>query len=194
MGLRFNPRPIARYDQSLLPVINENFLQLQRLLGQIPTESVGATAPDNPYLGQPWVDTNTWTLRIWDGSRWMPDSVPFVPVLTQGVVLSKTSHYSEYVRTTNRVEWEFTYTITSAGTAAQPFILSLPFTAANINSITGWFNYLDQGNTNFGGTIIPQTTTAVFLQPAGANNVLGPFSGIAAANTDVLRGHIVMKV
>lgn len=194
MGLRFNPQPIARYDQSLLPVLSSNFEQLKRLLAQIPTESIGTDPPENPYLGQPWVDTNSYTIRVWDGTRWLPDSVPFVPVITQNVAISKTSHYSEYTRTTNRIEWEFTFTLTTAGTAGQPIVMTLPFTTSNINSITGWFNYLDIGNTNFGGVVIPNTTSSVFFQPAGANNILGPFGGIGVANGDVLRGHIVFKV
>lgn len=195
MGQRFNPRPVPRFDQSLIPSVNENFQQLVRLLANIPTETVSATAPDNPYLGQIWVDTSSsYIVRVWDGTRWQPDYVPFAgSVLSQGVTLSKTSHVSEYVKNGKDVFWGFTFTITSAGTASSVVQLTLPFAAADVNGVWGTFNLLDIGNTNWGGLCFANTTTSIVFQPASANNSLGPFGAYAAANGDVLRGFVRYK-
>lgn len=127
MGQRFNPQPIARYDQSLLPALNQNFEQLSRLLASIPTESIGPTAPDNPYVGQQWVDTNTFTIKVWTGSAWLPDLwTTFTPAISQGATLTKTIGSSRYEKRGRTVNFAAHWNITSAGTAGSQFLCTLP--------------------------------------------------------------------
>lgn len=194
MGQRFNPRPIARYDQSLIPVLNDNFEQLKRLLASIPTESIGATAPDSPYVGQSWYDTNTLSMKFWNGTGWS-SWTSFTPVISQSVVLTKTVNYSKYKIIETQLTWVFDFSITSAGTAGQNVLMSCPLNAVQAQAISGSFSWTDNGTEILTG--VPQGTalaTVQFLPGKGVNS-LG-ISGLAggAANGDRLTGLIIYEL
>lgn len=194
MGLRFNPKPTPRFDQSLVPVVSENFLQLARLLAQIQTESIGASPPENPYVGQSWYDTADLTMKWWNGTGWST-WVAFTPAITQSVTLTKTINYSKYTIEGLKLTWIFDFTITSAGTAGQIVSMTLPLAAASVNGINGVSSYIDTGARNYGCNVFPQSTTAITGYPMDGNNLLGAF-GIAggAANTDQYRGMVVYEL
>lgn len=131
MGQRFNPVPIARYDQSLLPVLNGNFTMLARLLASIPTESIGPTAPDNPYPGQTWIDTATYTLRVWNGSAWTKGPFAnYTATVVQGVTLTQSGAYNRFRREGNMVSGMFSVPITSTGTNGAAVTIGVPVNAA----------------------------------------------------------------
>ncbi len=184
MGLRFNPKPTPRFDQSLVPVINENFNRLAILLASITTEHIGATAPENPYPGQLWIDTNTYSVRVWDGSNWNPRYIGFTPTINQSVTLTKTLVYSKYKKEGPEVKIRSHWNITSAGTAGQQIIHTLPFTSlvAGNSSVGSGFYY--NGAVNIPVVVYMPTTTTVGFLRCDNGNELG--AGTTAANGHAL--------
>lgn len=186
MGLRFNPRLIPRFDQSLLPFLNENFQQLARLLGQVPSETISTVPPENPYLGQSWYDSGTNQIKYWNGSSWQPgDWINYTPAISQGVLLAKTvATESAYQRSGKTITFQTHLNITSAGTAGQPFNISLPVSnvAAGNRYIGGGFYY--NGAINILLAIYCTSATGIQLISVVTGGDLG-------AGTTAAAGHAV---
>lgn len=186
MGKRFLPRPIARYDQSLLPVLNENFQLLSRLLAEVPTETIGSTAPDDPYVGQGWFDTTKLMMKWWDGTNWTPDKpwTAFTPVTSQGVALSKNLTYSGYDKQGRTVDFHCLAGFTSSGTSGQDLIVTLPFTATVAsNRVIGSGHVFNGGNV----TVLPYLTSTTQLRFMKTSN--GAAYGSGGAPEQILNTH-----
>lgn len=194
MPLNFTPNLIPKFDSGLLRYINENFQSLKRLLASAPVETISATAPSNPYIGQPWYDTGDKVLKSWSGTKWTPGwDTTYVPTLTQTGAVAKTTAYSAYYEDGKDVYFEALLQPTGAGTAGGTVVVSLPFTAASAGSrAVGSGFYADaSANANYSlMAYLPTTTTLSFIT-AGTAAAPAIFGSIQAARPGFLAGEAI---
>jgi hypothetical protein len=134
------------------------------------------------------------TLGAWD---------PYVPTLTQGVTVTKTSN-SAYFRAGRMVIAQFGLSITSAGTTNNPISVGLPVPGKAFGSLDscGTFVYYDVGATVQNGVASFASATALWFRVGGVSQspVLGQTGGslpgpgaIAAAAGDYLGGLVIYE-
>jgi hypothetical protein len=118
----------------------------------------------------------------------------YTPTVTQGVEVTKTVTYSEYIQIGKTVIWKFRLDLTSAGTATAAVVLSLPVTAETQSCHGGGFWYdASSGNPYSGIVIIPASSTSVnFLVTSALQaNVFGDTETLASG--DVLAGGLTYQ-
>jgi hypothetical protein len=123
----------------------------------------------------------------------------WAPTLTQGVAVTFTNNDSKYLRIGKLVVAYTSITASSSGTAGQTVTLgfgaggtALP-TARASTSIFGSYRFLDAGATNYVGTVIGNTTTAVIFYKDADGNPLGPTGGVQVTTNDVMSALLVYE-
>lgn len=101
----------------------------------------------------------------------------YTPTLTQGVTVTKTVNYARYMKVGRMVTVQGFLTVTGAGTAGQPIIIGLPFTAV-YNSLpqeVGTGTVFDSSASQaWKGQGILQSATTVYFRASGSSgSVLG---------------------
>lgn len=123
----------------------------------------------------------------------------WTPTLTQTVAVTVTNNDSKYLKVGRLVIAYFNLTATTSGTAGGTVTLGFGSggtaapTARATTSITGSYRFLDAGATNYVGTVIGNTTTAVIFYKDADGNPLGPTGSVQVTNNDVLQGFIVYE-
>jgi len=176
--------------------------------GVKPGVVTSTTRPATPYLGMVIFETDTGYLRVWDGSAWdylsqsqgtttnLPISdigttgQTWTPTIAQGVALTKTVGVARYQRINKTVFAWWMMTITSTGTAAAPFTISLPVTANNADVVHGsGFFYDSNVATAYAGNFYNlSTTSAYFIGDWAGAGVFGTSPAVVLTNNDIIRG------
>lgn len=159
MPVSFTPDNVPRYDSGLLRYINENFQRLKSSLQGVAKETVGASAPADPYTGQGWLDTTNKQLKYWNGTAWKPlgnyEKVDYTPVLTQSVTVATTVNYANWERQGDYVVGEFLLSPTGSGTASNLIQVSLPVNPATSSGQTIGYGYIYNNSGGAPGFRIP---------------------------------------
>ena len=122
----------------------------------------------------------------------------YSPTLTQGATVTYTINYSKYIAETGRVTFQAMLTATSAGTAANPVVVTLPVTGV------GNVSYKVIGN----GTIYDQNTnttynlacmhnaagTLAFAGDTSAGSYFGQAPAITIASGDIISLNVTYEV
>jgi hypothetical protein len=110
----------------------------------------------------------------------------WAPVITQNNTPTKTTAWAKYQRIGRTIFAVFDVTFTSAGTAANNIVATLPVTAAHAGAIVGSFRFFDTGTTNRAGTATGASTTTVQFIYDGFGNSMGN-GDLVIANGDRLQ-------
>jgi hypothetical protein len=148
--------------------------------------------------------SNFYQLLLNGGSAYVLNSSSvwqtYTPTITQSATLTFTTNESQYkLIDNNTVVWQFNFTITSAGTAANAIQLTLPVTAATSNAFSCVGDILyekSSGALIYTGTAaIPTTTTLKFFSGSGTSgNYFGIAPAVTAANADQIAGTITYRI
>lgn len=119
----------------------------------------------------------------------------WTPTLTQGVAITRTIFSARYFRLNNLVVASCELQIGSAGTATQSIVLSgLP---ARIRYSTwngiGFFTAIDNGTTNYDGTLFSDNASNVSFGVSGFSGKLGTAPAWTLANTDFISGTLLYE-
>jgi len=128
------------------------------------------------------VETTAATLDVDGWTSW-------TPVVTQSATPTLTNGGSTYVKQGRQVTATCKVTLTSAGTAANDIVCSLPVTAAAARGV-GTFLYIDAGTGYIAGSCRLESTTTVKFYTVAAS-VFGQSTTIA--NTDTLEFTVVYE-
>lgn len=141
------------------------------------------------------------TLTVYTGSVWSTVGpvhgalLSWTPVITQGATPSLTNLYSDYSRVGRRVFFETIVSTTSAGTAANDVVVSLPVAAATLaGTIIGRGQIQDVApGSQYEGPLLVATSTTCKIGVPGSSTV-NTFLGttqftLALASGDVVRYH-----
>lgn len=157
-----------------------------------------STRPASPFEGMEIYETDTDQTHIYNGSTWVTTGrigayTAFTPIITQSVTVTKSTSYSSYTKIGRTVIWNFDFSFTSGGSASQVLAMTLPLVAVSISSVQGNFAYFDSGNTNFTGSVVPNSTTLVNFVSDGSNNNFGIAPVVTVASGDRIYGHITYE-
>lgn len=136
--------------------------------------------------------TGSDALSYYDGAAWnqigpLAGWTTWTPTITQSSTPTKTTNDARYMRVGRQIIAYMDVAFTSAGTASNDIVCTLPVTARTMGGSPsiGSFRYFDAGNTNRVGTVIyASTTTAKFVYD-GFGGHMGN-TDFAIANTDTL--------
>lgn len=120
----------------------------------------------------------------------------FVPVVTQGVTVTKNVEFSEYRQQGDQVTWQFDLSITSGGTAGTALQLSTPLPIASTRPIVmGIALIFDAAPMRYVCTIERTGTSLVHFGADGQANAnpWGVAPNLAIANGDAIRGTMTWK-
>jgi hypothetical protein len=107
----------------------------------------------------------------------------YVPTLTQGATVTKTTNYSRYRRSGRQITVELFLVVTGAGTAGNVLVIGLPVAAFAAGPSAGVGVIFDaSAGLNYGGVAAITATTTVSLLPTSADsaNYLGASVFVAA--------------
>lgn len=184
-------------------VITESFWT-PNVRQQVITTCTSATRPTG-VEGRYIHETDTELLYCYNGSgAWeqvggVGGWTSYTPTIAQGAStdIAKTVTYSKWTRDTRRtITWQFTLSLTAAGTAGSKVTVTLPVTAANANGLTGSGSVFDASTQNhYPCTLSGASTTTLHFQyvTSATNAQWGASPNLALASSDVLYGFLVYE-
>lgn len=125
--------------------------------------------------GSPYGDVTTWT--------------DWTPVVRQGgtTLTASSTTRSRWQRHGDLVVVHCRFTNSTAGTAGQPILCSLPYKMSHTEDCHGTFSYFDSGTTIYTGVAWPSAFDQIrFLTQSGSGGI-GADPSFAAASGDLLR-------
>ena len=134
-------------------------------------------------------DLNTYLMH--EGGAW----TSFSPTVTQSVGVTFTNNYSKYARSGRMITWSFSLTMTSAGTAANNVVVSVPVAATSTTALAGSGSVYDASvTTNYSGALAGlSVTTVIFVGDWSGSGGWGFSPNLALAIGDVLYGSITYE-
>lgn len=158
-----------------------------------------STRPSDPYRGQLIFETDTdkfvarSTADAWQQVVDLGAWDTWTPVVTQSATPAQSVNRARYTRMGRTVFATFDVSLSGAGTASNPILVTgLPIAAADADDIYGSFHYFDSGNTNRAGTCEGDTTTSVEFYYDGFGNRMG-IADFAIATGDRLQGIVIYE-
>lgn len=151
------------------------------------------TRPAAPYVGQLVYETDTASLKTWNGSAWehglIVGALPsWSPVVTQGNTPTQTLNRAVYNKVGRQVTVWWHVTLSAAGTLNNNILVTnLPFAMADIRSVSGSYHYFDSGNTIYAGSVVGQSTTSLAFSKLNFGNQLGNGDFVIASG-DLIAG------
>jgi hypothetical protein len=117
----------------------------------------------------------------------------WTPVIKQSATVSITNNRSRYIKVGRLVIATFDVSCTSSGTASNAMVIEFGSiaTAAAANSAYGSYRIFDTGITNYVGTLVAASTTAMNFYQDGNGNPLG--FGQQFTSGDSLQGTFVYE-
>lgn len=122
----------------------------------------------------------------------------YTPTLTQSATVTYTNNYSKYIAETGRVTFQAMLTATSAGTAANPVVVTLPVTGlGNVSyKVIGNGTFYDQStNTTYNLACMHNAAgTLAFAGDTSAGNYFGQAPAITIASGDIISLNVTYEV
>lgn len=165
---------------------------------QVVVTCTSATRPTG-VEGRRIYETDTDLEYCHDGTNWIlvggnAGWTSYTPTWTQSATITKTVNYSEYQRGPRRtITWNFLLSATSAGTAANAIVLTLPVTAASASGVVGASGFLDTGTQYYTGIVYGASTTTLGLYTHAGTAAFGVNPAVTVASGDIWYGSVTYE-